>query len=132
MRLIKHYIKSFLLFELLKGMAVTGRYLFARKITIRNKKRPCHLGFVVCTLCVVTQMVKNVVSPVNYAKRYVLRWPLPSILNSELTAPVEPPAMTSICSNAFTVAFVKKPARWIPSWRRIFLNITSRNGVSRL
>ncbi len=35
MRLIKHYIKSFLLFELLKGMAVTGRYLFARKITIQ-------------------------------------------------------------------------------------------------
>lgn len=35
MRLIKHYIKSFLLFELLQGMAVTGRYLFARKITIQ-------------------------------------------------------------------------------------------------
>lgn len=35
MRLIRHYIKSFLLFELLKGMAVTGRYLFARKITIQ-------------------------------------------------------------------------------------------------
>ena len=35
MRLIKHYIKSFLLCELLKGMAVTGRYLFARKITIQ-------------------------------------------------------------------------------------------------
>jgi NADH-quinone oxidoreductase subunit I len=31
---IKHFFKSFLLFELLKGMKVTGRYLFAPKITV--------------------------------------------------------------------------------------------------
>jgi len=30
----KHYIKSFLLWELLMGLRLTGRYLFARKITI--------------------------------------------------------------------------------------------------
>jgi len=35
MRLIKHYIKSFLFLELLKGMAVTGKYLFKRKITLQ-------------------------------------------------------------------------------------------------
>ena len=35
MRLIKHYIKSFLLLELLKGMMVTGRYFFKRKITVQ-------------------------------------------------------------------------------------------------
>ena len=35
MRLLKHYLKSFLLLELLKGMALTGRYLFKRKITIQ-------------------------------------------------------------------------------------------------
>lgn len=34
MEQIKHFFKSFLLFELLKGMKVTGRYLFAPKITI--------------------------------------------------------------------------------------------------
>ncbi len=34
MERIKHFFKSFLLFELLKGMKVTGRYLFAPKITI--------------------------------------------------------------------------------------------------
>lgn len=32
---VKHFFKSFLLFELLKGLKVTGRYLFARKITIQ-------------------------------------------------------------------------------------------------
>ena len=32
-RRLQHLIKSFSLWELLKGMAVTGRYLFARKIT---------------------------------------------------------------------------------------------------
>jgi len=35
MRLIKHYLKSFFLLELFKGMSVTGRYLFKRKITVQ-------------------------------------------------------------------------------------------------
>ncbi len=34
MERIKHFFKSFLLFELLKGMKVTGRYLFAPKVTV--------------------------------------------------------------------------------------------------
>lgn len=32
---IKNFFSTFLLVELLKGMALTGRYLFARKITIQ-------------------------------------------------------------------------------------------------
>ena len=35
MRLLKHYIKSFMFLELLKGLSVTGRYLFSRKITVQ-------------------------------------------------------------------------------------------------
>jgi NADH-quinone oxidoreductase subunit I len=35
LRLIKHYIRSFTLFELLKGLMVTGRYLFSKKITVQ-------------------------------------------------------------------------------------------------
>jgi NADH-quinone oxidoreductase subunit I len=35
MNAIKRYLNSFLLIELLKGMALTGRHLFARKITIQ-------------------------------------------------------------------------------------------------
>lgn len=31
---IKHYVSSFLLWEMLKGMALTGRYMFARKVTV--------------------------------------------------------------------------------------------------
>jgi NADH-quinone oxidoreductase subunit I len=34
MNMIKRYINSFLLWELLKGLALTGRNMFARKITI--------------------------------------------------------------------------------------------------
>ena len=33
---IQHYIKTFLLWELIKGLRLTGRNLFARKITIRE------------------------------------------------------------------------------------------------
>ncbi len=32
---IAHFIKSFTLFELFKGLSVTGRYLFKRKITVQ-------------------------------------------------------------------------------------------------
>ncbi|MCW9015106.1 MAG: NADH-quinone oxidoreductase subunit NuoI [Gammaproteobacteria bacterium] len=35
MRLLKHYIKSFLFLELIKGAMITGRYLFAKKITVQ-------------------------------------------------------------------------------------------------
>jgi len=35
MRLLKHYIKSFTLWELLKGLHVTLRHLFKRKITVQ-------------------------------------------------------------------------------------------------
>jgi len=35
MNSLKRYLNSFLLIELLKGMAVTGRNLFARKITVQ-------------------------------------------------------------------------------------------------
>ena len=39
---INDFLKSFLLFELLKGMMLTGRHLFARKITIQfpDEKTP--------------------------------------------------------------------------------------------
>jgi|SRR5882724_2065818 len=35
MEKIKDFFKTFLLFELLKGMKLTGRYMFARKITVQ-------------------------------------------------------------------------------------------------
>lgn len=39
---IQHYFKSFLLWELIKGMRLTGRHLFARKITVQypDEKTP--------------------------------------------------------------------------------------------
>ena len=35
MKWIKDFFKTYLLFELVQGMALTGRYLFARKITVQ-------------------------------------------------------------------------------------------------
>jgi len=39
---VGRFLNTFLLFELLKGMALTGRYLFARKITVQypDEKAP--------------------------------------------------------------------------------------------
>ena len=41
---IKHYIRSFALVELLRGLALTGRYLFARKITIQYPEQKTPLS----------------------------------------------------------------------------------------
>lgn len=42
MRRVKHYFQSFLLWELIQGLSLTGRNLFARKITIQypDEKTP--------------------------------------------------------------------------------------------
>ncbi len=42
MNAIREFFRTFLLFELLRGMALTGRHLFARKITIQypDEKTP--------------------------------------------------------------------------------------------
>lgn len=47
MNRIKQYLKSFLLWELLIGMKLTGRYLFAKKITIQypEEKTPKSFRF---------------------------------------------------------------------------------------
>ena len=34
MAALKHYFRSFLLWELFIGLRLTGKYLFARKITV--------------------------------------------------------------------------------------------------
>ncbi|VAW62332.1 NADH-ubiquinone oxidoreductase chain I [hydrothermal vent metagenome] len=44
MRLLKHYIKSFLFLELIKGMMVTGKYLFKRKITLQYPEQKTPLS----------------------------------------------------------------------------------------
>jgi NADH-quinone oxidoreductase subunit I len=45
MNTIKEFFKTFLLFELLKGMALTGRYMFARKITVQFPEEKTPQGF---------------------------------------------------------------------------------------
>lgn len=35
MRQLRHFIKSFMLWELVQGLRLTGRYLFARKVTVQ-------------------------------------------------------------------------------------------------
>jgi len=64
MNRIKKFFSTFLLFELLKGMAVTGKYLFKPKITVHY---PHYVAI---------RMEKNVASHVNYVKRYVQQWQL--------------------------------------------------------
>ncbi len=44
---IKHFFKTFTLFELLQGLSVTGRYLFARHVTVQypDEKTPQSFRF---------------------------------------------------------------------------------------
>ena len=41
---VKHFFSTFLLWELLKGLSITGRYLFARKITVQFPKEKTPQG----------------------------------------------------------------------------------------
>ncbi|MDR1850411.1 MAG: NADH-quinone oxidoreductase subunit NuoI [Zoogloeaceae bacterium] len=45
MRALKHFIRSFTLWELLQGLAVTGRYFFTRKVTVRYPEEKTPQGF---------------------------------------------------------------------------------------
>lgn len=45
MQIIKKFFKTFLLYELVKGMALTGRYFFARKITVQFPEEKTPQGF---------------------------------------------------------------------------------------
>ena len=45
MEKIKYYFKTFLLVELLKGLALTGRYMFARKITVQFPEEKTPQGY---------------------------------------------------------------------------------------
>ena len=35
MNKLQHYVKSFILFELFRGLALTGKYFFAKKLTVQ-------------------------------------------------------------------------------------------------
>ncbi len=45
MEKITNFFKTFLLYELVKGMALTGRYFFARKITVQYPEEKTPQGF---------------------------------------------------------------------------------------
>ncbi|MFC1747670.1 NADH-quinone oxidoreductase subunit NuoI [Pseudomonadota bacterium] len=47
MNMMKHYVKSFILWELLLGLKLTGKYLFAKKITVQypEEKTPMSARF---------------------------------------------------------------------------------------
>ena len=45
MEKISNFFRTFLLFELLKGMALTGRHFFARKITVQFPEEKTPQGF---------------------------------------------------------------------------------------
>jgi NADH-quinone oxidoreductase subunit I len=45
MKMVKDFFRTFLLFELVKGMALTGRYFFARKITVQFPEEKTPQGF---------------------------------------------------------------------------------------
>ena len=76
MKKIVQIIKSFTLWELLIGMKLTGRYLFAKKVTLQfpEEKHLILPAFVDYTHYVVILMVKKDVLHVSYVKRFALLW----------------------------------------------------------
>jgi len=131
MNAIRHYFKSLMLWELLMGMRLTGRYLFAKKFTILypEEKTPISPRFrglhalrrypngeercIACKLC-------EAVCPA-----------LAITIESEraTTARAVPRATKSIYSSASTADFARNPVRSIRSSRPISSNTTSRTAA---
>jgi NADH-quinone oxidoreductase subunit I len=106
----KDFLKSFMLVELLKGMALTGRYAFRRKVTVQfpEEKTPLSPRFRGCTHCVAMKTVKSVALPASCAKPSALRWPSPSNPMSVTMVHAAPPGMTSILTKCIFCGFCEE------------------------
>ncbi len=98
MQKIKQYFQSLLLWELIKGLRLTGKYLFKRKITVQypEEKTPQSPRSAVYMRYAGTQMAKKDVLPVSYVKQSVQQLLLPSSPNNVMMELVARPAMISI------------------------------------
>jgi hypothetical protein len=119
---MKEIFNSLFLKELLKGMSVTGKYFFARKITVQypEEKTPQSFRFRGCTPCVAILTVKSAVLHANFARLCVLLWQLRSRPNHVTMDRAAPLDMTSILPSVFSVVSAKKLARLMQSSRRDF------------
>jgi hypothetical protein len=99
MEKIKNFFKTFLLFELVKGMALTGRYFFARKITVQfpEEKTPQSYRF----------------RGLHALRRY----------------PNGEERCIGCKSSAFSADSAKSPARWTRLSKRACSNITARSAA---
>jgi len=128
---VKEFLSSFMLSEMLKGLALTGRYFFARKITVQypEEKTPMSPRFrglhalrrypngeercIACKLCeaVCPAMAITIESDVRADNtRRTTRYDI------DLT-------------KCIFAGFARKAARSIQSWKRIFTNITAKNAA---
>ncbi len=94
---IKDFFNSLLLKELFKGMALTGRYLFARKVTVQfpEEKTPISPRFRGLHALRRYPNGRSAASPASCAKRCARRWPSRSSRTCVPTAPAAPRATTS-------------------------------------
>lgn len=93
---LKDFLGSFLLIELFKGMALTGKYAFRKKVTLQypEEKTPLSPAFGACMPYADMKMARNDALPANCARPYVRQWPLPSNLRCVTTAHAAQHAMT--------------------------------------
>ena len=75
MKTVINYIRSLFLWELLKGLRLTGSYMLKGSVTLQypEEKAPVSPRFRGLHALRRYEMVKSVVSLVNYVRRCVLR-----------------------------------------------------------
>ena len=120
---IRDFFRTFVLFELVKGLMLTGRYFFARKITVQfpeektpqsGRFRGLHAlrrypnGEERCIAC-------------KFVRRCARRSRSPSNPSSELMGPDAPRVTTSTLPSASSAVFVRSPVRWMRLSRPAYL-----------
>ena len=98
MSFIDRTARSFLLAELVSGMALTLKYMFKPKVTINYpyEKGPLSPVSVANTHCAVTRTAKSVASPANFAKPFARHRPSPLRSSRAMTVRVVPRVTTLI------------------------------------
>ena len=129
---VRHYSEELSAHRAAEGAAPHAPVYGEREVhrsSTRSRRPPSRRVSAGSTRCAATRTGRSAASRASSARRCARRSPSPSIRSSAPTEHAAPRDTTSICSSASSAASVKSRAPSIPSWRRGYTNITSRNAA---
>jgi hypothetical protein len=128
---LANFFRGYLLVELVRGMALTGRHIFARKVTVQypEEKTPMSPRFRGVHALRRYPNGESAALPASCARPCVRRWPLPSIPRPGKTGRDAPLDTISTSLSAFFAGFARRPVRLMQLSKHAFRNITGSENI---